>query len=59
MMSVDIIDLSCTGAHRAIMLEIAGKVTPSQRPMATLNLEIKFGHEWQSIFVIKAMRLRE
>ncbi len=40
MMSVDMIDLSCTGAHRAIMLEIAGNVTPSQRPMATLNLEI-------------------
>jgi hypothetical protein len=40
MMRVDMIDLSCTGAHRAIMLEIAGKVTPSQRPIATLNLEI-------------------
>jgi hypothetical protein len=61
MMSVDMIDLSCTGAHRAIMLEIAGNVTPSQRPMATLKLEIS-GHELlstKSIFISKTMRLRE
>ena len=36
MMRVDMIDLSWTGAQRAIMLEMAGKVTPSHRPMATL-----------------------